>query len=204
MGYTRANVSKILRDHGIDDAEIKACVNELMDAHTDVTDALKDERDQYKADAEANAKYKTELDELKKDDWQKKYADEHDAFEKFKADTTANTTRSAKESAYRDLLSKSGISEKYLAQILKVTNLDTVELDGNGGIKDADKLTESIKTEWSGFVANTQTSGAKVSTPPANSGAKMTREQIMAIPDRTERRAAIAANPEAFSVSKTE
>ena len=45
-----------------------------------------------------------------------------------------------------------------------------MELDENGKIKDNDKLTESIKTEWADFITVEGTKGANVSTPPAKGG----------------------------------
>lgn len=54
---------------------------------------------------------------------------------------------------------------------MRVTDLDTVELDENGGIKDADKVTESIKTEWADFIQTTQKVGSDVPKPPTNPAA---------------------------------
>ena len=62
---------------------------------------------------------------------------------------------------------------------MKVSDVDGVELDEKGAIKGADKLTESIKSEWADFITTTQTRGAQTSNPPANnnSGA-MTKADI--------------------------
>lgn len=62
---------------------------------------------------------------------------------------------------------------------MKVSDVDSVELDDKGAIKGADKLTESIKSEWADFITTTETRGAQTSNPPANnnSGA-MTKADI--------------------------
>lgn len=67
-----------------------------------------------------------------------------------------------------------------------------------GKIKDADKLTESIKKEWSDFITVQQTSGAQTQTPPSNTGGKLTKEEILKIKDSTQRQKAIAENMELF------
>lgn len=40
----------------------------------------------------------------------------------------------------------------------------------DGAIKDADKVTEKVKGEWSDFIPATNTKPAKVDTPPAGAG----------------------------------
>ena len=85
--------------------------------------------------------------------------------------------------------------------MLKVSDIDNVSLDDNGNIKDADKLIESVKSEWSDFIPTTSEKGADTATPPSNTGgSSMTREQIMNIKDRSERQKAIAENPKLFGI----
>ena len=68
---------------------------------------------------------------------------------------------------------------KRLESVLKVSDVDSVELDDNGAIKGADKLAESIKSEWADFITTTETRGASTSNPPANnSGVSMTKADI--------------------------
>ena len=74
-----------------------------------------------------------------------------------------------------------------------------MELDGKGNVKNADELAESLKTDWSDYVGSTSTKGAKVDTPPTNTGSRMTKDQIFAIKDAGERQAAIAANADLFT-----
>ena len=117
--------------------------------------------------------------------YKQKYEDEHKAFEDFKAAQTAKETRQAKESAYRAFLKSVGVSEKRIPAILKVTDLDSFELDGDK-IKDAEKLTEAVKTEWADFIETADTNGANTQNPPANNPnggedpSKMTMEQYIA------------------------
>lgn len=51
---------------------------------------------------------------------------------------------------------------------MKVSNIDSIELDAKGEIKGADKLTEAVKTEWADFIVSEEQRGANTSTPPGN------------------------------------
>ena len=196
MSLTR----KMLKAMGIEEEKI----DQIIEAHTETVDGFKDKLNDYKDKAEKYDSVKKELDDLKDgdNDWQKKYEKEHSDFEAYKTDVTAKETKRTKEHAYRELLRGAGVSEKRLDAILKVTNLDSVELDKDGKIKDADKHTETVKTEWADFVETTSTQGADTANPPANTGkgTTKTKEEIMAIKDGATRRAEMAKNPELFGL----
>lgn len=196
MSLTR----KMLKAMNIEEEKI----DQIIEAHTETVDGFKDKLNDYKDKAEKYDGVKKELDDLKDgdNDWQKKYEKEHSDFEAYKTDITAKETKRTKEHAYRELLRGAGVSEKRLDAILKVTNLDSVELDKDGKIKDADKHTETVKTEWADFVETTSTQGADTANPPANKGkgTTKTKEEIMAIKDTATRQAEIAKNPSLFGI----
>lgn len=176
MSLTR----KMLKAMGIEDEKI----DQIIEAHTETVEALKEQRDSYKADAEKLPDVQKELDGLKAagdGGYKEKYETEHTAFEKYKADQTAKETRAAKESAYRDLLKASGVSEKRIDTVMRASGpiIDGLELAEDGKAKDADKLTEGIKSEWADFIPTTTTQGAPTANPPANTGGgKMTKADI--------------------------
>ena len=91
--------------------------------------------------------------------------------------------------------------DKYADRVVRLSgeDIDKLELDDKGEVKDAKKHTDSLKADWSDFVGTTTTTGAKVDTPPTNTGSKMTKDQIFAIKDAGERQAAIAANADLFT-----
>ena len=95
-----------------------------------------------------------------------------------------------------------GISEKRIDAVLKVSNIDSIELDKDGKIKDADKHTENIKTEWADFIPTTTVVGARTANPPANNGkgTGKTKEEIMAIKDPAVRQKEISENLELFGI----
>lgn len=193
MAVTR----KFLKALGIEDEKI----DEIIEAHTEVTEALKKERDSYKADAEEVGELRKKVKDAEDkngEDWKAKYEEEHKAYESYKTAQADKELAKAKETAYTNLLKEAKVSEKRIKSILKVTDLSAVKLDKDGVIKDADKLSEAIKTEWADFITSTETKGADTKNPPDNKGGKMSREDIMKIKDPVKRQKAIAENFEAF------
>lgn len=192
-------------------------VDEIISAHVEVVDGLKEERDNFKADAEKLESVQKELDAMKEaaknggeNPFEKKYNDlkaENDTlksdFEKYKEEILTKETKHAKEAAFRNLLKESGVAEKRFDSILKVTSLDEIELDEDGKIKDEDgKFAENVKNEWADFIVSKQVKGADVANPPANNGGNtLTKEEILSIKDGVERRKAMADNPELFGIA---
>lgn len=180
MALTR----KLLKGMGLTDEQ----VDTIIEAHTDTVDGLKEDINKYKGDAEKLPTVQKELDTLKAagdGGYKEKYEKEHQAFEDYKTAQTAKETRQAKEKAYAEFLKSVGVSEKRIPSIIKVTDLNAVELEGDK-VKDAEKLTESVKTEWADFIETSNTNGANTNTPPANNPtngddpSKMTMEQYIA------------------------
>lgn len=179
MALTR----KMLKAMGIEEDKIE----QIIEAHGETVSALKDERDGYKADAEKLDEVQRELDRVKKaakdggedtvpkSDYEKLQND----FDTFKSNVDAEKTRTAKQTAYRELLRAVGVSDKRIDSILRVTDMESVELDKDGKIKDADKLTEAVKSEWADFIELDTTKGANVAKPPASGGgAFLSKEEI--------------------------
>lgn len=173
MALTR----KSLKAMGLEDEKI----DEIITMHTETVDALKEQRDQYKADAEALPKVKADLEKFTadagKDPWKIKYEALKTDFDGFKTEQQAKETRGAKEKAYRDALKEVGVAEKLHDSILRVAELDKVELV-DGKLKDADTIKKALKTEWGDFIAQPKTTGAKVETPPTGDPASHETEVI--------------------------
>lgn len=203
MSLTR----KYLKEIGIESEKIDL----IIEAHTDTVDALKDERDKYKENAEKVKGLEEELERAKENaktdsEWQEKYEKEHSDFEAYKKEQSEQANKNAIKDAYRKLLKEAGVSEKRIDTVMRVTEWKDISLDKEGKLKDADKLTESIKSDWADFITSTNTSGAKTQTPPATSGGKLTRADIYKKDDRghyilnaSERQKAIAENAESFN-----
>ena len=169
MALTR----KFLRALGIEDDKVE----EIIGAHLETVNPLKDERDNLKEQADKAAELQKQVDALTKqgstsEDLAKKYEDEHKAFEAYKAEVEKGKAETAKKSAYRKLLEASGIDPKRIDAVMRVSDVSAIEVGEDGKIVDADKLTEQIKTDWSDFVVSTGTVGQRVDTPPAKQQGK--------------------------------
>lgn len=164
MALTR----KFLKAIGLEDDKI----DEIIAAHSETVDALKEQRDQYKTDAEKLPDVQRQLDDANaakvaagKDPYKVKYEALKEEFEGFKTDQTAKETRAAKETAYRALLKEAGISEKRMDAVLKVSDVDGVELV-DGKIKDSENCIRNIREEWADFIVTEKTKGADQYMPP--------------------------------------
>ena len=196
MGFGRKWLDEILTN---EDLSPKEKAQKIMDEHIAVTNGLKDERDGYKAEAEKATELQKQLDDIANgEDFQKKYEEEHKAFEDFKKKTESDATEAKIRSAYRKLLQAEGISEKRLDAILKVTDLTKMKLGKDGGLEGEDELKKAINDEWGEFKTTVTEKGAVVEKPLQTGKATKTKEEIYAIKDTAERQKAIAENHELF------
>ena len=154
--------------------------DQIMDKHSEVLNEIKVERDKYKEDAEKLPEIQKQLDKYKedaekaakdgeKDPYKVKYEAIKEEFEAYKKGIADKEVKAKKTDAYKKLLKDAGVSEKRIEAVLKVSDVDGIEFDDDGNVKDSDKLTESIKTEWSDFIQTSSTAGAKVANPPSQS-----------------------------------
>ena len=151
-------------------------VEEIITAHTETVNGLKDELATAKAEAERLPGVQKELDDLKKtvkaeNAFQKKYEDEHAAFEKFKSDTAAEKILTAKKAAYTEILKDAGITaDKSIEKVLKYTDFSSMEIGEDGKFSDAATLLKTAKEEWPELITTEGAKGAEVGNPPANNG----------------------------------
>lgn len=165
MAFTRKGIREIIGEGCTEEIE-----NQLMALHLGVVDPLKDEVAKYKPDAERLPGIQKELDELKAGDYKGKYEKEHSDFVAYKKDVETKETTAKKTAAYKSLLKDAGVSEKRIDAILKVSHVDDLQFGDDGAVKDADKIKESIKTEWADFITTEGVKGADTHMPPENNG----------------------------------
>ena len=162
MALTRA----MLKGMGLTEEQVSAIIEE----HTNVTSALKDQIKEYKADAEKLPEVQKELDDMKKDtsasDWEKKYNGEHSAFEQYKTEVTNKEKSEKVKLAYRKLLSECKVGDKHLDSIMRVTDFSNMKIGEDGTLDGVDALKEKIGSDWSGFISTKETKGADVDNPP--------------------------------------
>ena len=203
MSLSKARVKEILSEAGADAEKIADAVEKIISGHVATIDALKEERDSYKEQAEKMTDLQKELDGLKKDAADgKDYQTLKQEFEDYKKQVEAEKVRGAKEEAYKQILKDAGIPARHFAKILKYSDVDGMELDEEGKAKNAKELMKSIKEEWGDHIETTKTEGAKTPNPPGGTGSKttMTREEIRSIQDPIARQKAMAENPSLFGL----
>jgi hypothetical protein len=194
--FTRAEIRNILGEACTEEIE-----NRLVALHLGVVDPLKDDLTKYKADAEKLPSVQKQLDDLKAagdGGYQEKYEKEHKAFEDFKANVTAKESKAAKEKAVRAYFESKNITGANLDLAMRGCGeeLSALELDGEK-IKDTKSLDALVDGTYKGLVSK-QTVRFDTGARFNGGGKPMTKDEIMQINDRAERRAAIAANMDLF------
>lgn len=194
--FTRAEIRNILGDVCTEEIE-----NRLVALHLGVVDPLKDDLTKYKADAEKLPGVQKQLDDLKATGdggYKEKYEKEHSAFEAFKTDITAKESKAAKEKAVRAYFESKNITGANLDLAMRGCGeeMAALELDGEK-IKDTTSLDALVDGTYKGLVSKSHVRvdmGGRLN----DGGKPMTKDEVMQITDRAERRAAIAANMDLF------
>ncbi len=195
MALTR----KMLKAMGIDDEKI----DQIIEAHTETVDALKDERDKYREDAEKLPDVQKKLDTALKassgdESFEAKYNALKKDFEEYKGEVTAKEIKGAKVTALKGLLKKVGISEKCIDIAVKATNLDDIKLDKDGKIAEPDTVEKSVREELGALIVTEGEMKPTPETPPQTTPLKMSKSDIFKIEDRDDQIKAIAANIDQF------
>lgn len=197
MSLTR----KMLKAMGIEEDKIE----QIIDAHTETTDALKNELNGYKEDAGKLKEVQRELNEIKSagnEDWKAKHDAVKKEYDDYKADLANKEVLGTKKAAFAKIAKSKGITdEKLIALITNNYDFSKEELDGDN-LKNEKAIGDFLTTEYSGFIAKDGKEGASVEKPPVNTGGSKTKEEILAIKDGHERRKAMAENPELFGIKE--
>ena len=178
-------------------------IDEIISAHAETVEGLKEERDSFKADAEALKEAKKKVSDLEKeveglkestkDSYKVKYEALKEEFGDYKKSIETEKTRVSKEKAFREILKEIGVSEKRIESVLKVSDIDGLKLDGEGKIEGVDDLKKSLVSEWEDFIVKTESKGADTANPPKNNGggSAKTKDEIMDIKDTKQRQDAL-------------
>lgn len=157
MSLTR----KMLEALGIDEK----AAEQIIEAHTEVTSALKKERDGYKASADTLESVQKELNDLKekhKEDWEGKYNSVKTEFENFKTEQAEKSTLAAKKAAYAKMVESTGIIDKKLISLISnMADFSKIELDGEN-LKNFEDYAKSIGEEYADYISSAKEKGADV------------------------------------------
>lgn len=176
MALTR----KFLKALGIDEDKI----DEIIAAHGDTVTALKEEIEQAKQAADGLDAVTKERDRYKQDfeNLQKTSGDAakvQAAFDAYKAEVAGEKLKASKCAALDAALKKAGVErESFRAQLRKGWNLDELELEDGGGMKDEAALVKRIQADYPDFIGKVTTGGTPPATPPQGDGKAYTRDQL--------------------------
>jgi len=171
----------------------------LMDLHHGIFDPVKDELETAQAEVTRLKPMEQELATLKQEDYKTKYEDANTRLTALQAEKDKSATAAVLKKALKD----GGVNDKYIETVANVLIAQgAAKLDKDGKLADADKVMAGVKEQYSAFITKTRTETAPVDHPPQNVGGKLTKDDIMKISDRTERRKAIAENMDLFTAPK--
>lgn len=168
MALTR----KMLRAMGIEDEK----ADEIIEAHAETVDALKQQIADAGKGGEDAAKLQKKVEQLEAelaeakeggdpDGLQAKYDKEHEAFEAYKAEVSAKEADREKRGLYRKLLVDAGVGQRHVDAVLRASDLSKVTVK-DGALEGADELAKGIRDEWGDLIPGTSTQGSEPATPP--------------------------------------
>lgn len=159
MALTRS----MLKGMGLTDEQVSA----IIDAHTESTDALKKQRDDYKEDAEKLVSVQKELDGLKNGkDWKAEHDTLKKAFDDYKADIASKEKLANVKAEFRKLLEAEKIGKEDADLIMAATKFDDMKLGDDGKLAGSDQLTANIKQNYARYIPTVESKGDNPATPP--------------------------------------
>lgn len=195
MAFTRNFIRNLAKESGVEIP--KEFEDALVAEHISARDA-------YAEDQVKKAGENAETNAPKVEDTEA-YKNLKKQFEDYKADVEAKAAGTAKEAAYRALLTESGVDPKRIDTVIRAEKAGFADLTmgADGKFEKADELTKAIKANWADFIPVTTTTGVPVATPPANNGGTTTKTkaEILAIKDTAARQAEMLKNPGLFGIT---
>lgn len=160
-GLTRKFIKDAAKDAGI---EIPAeMIDAIIGAHVESREAAIEA-----AVKPLNEQLEAEKGKSGTDEFKTKWEQEVEAHNALKEKITKDEITAKKQSAVRALLDEIKIGEKRHSMVLKALapDMDKIELDKDGKIKDVDALKTSITTDWAEFIETTEKKPSPTPTPP--------------------------------------
>lgn len=144
----------------------------ILSGHSATVEALKEERDTYKEQAGTAADIAKERDGLKA---QLEKAGDAAAirkeYDEYKAGVERKELNARKARALTSAFETAGVKrESFRNAMLKAWDLDSVELDESGAIKNADGITAAVQKDYADFVATAEDKPVPPNTPPTGNG----------------------------------
>lgn len=205
MAFTIKQTKAKLQEYGVPAEQLTEAAEYFCGAHTTDLEAIKEERDRYRKDAETLANTKAELDALKAqpgDGYKEKYEAVRKELAEYKESVANEKALEAKKAAYQDLCKDAGLNDKGISKAVKYADWDSIELDEKGKVVDAKAHLKAIREEWAEHIRTEGVQGANTPNPPGGTGGKSykSKDEIIAIKDPAERQQAILDNHELFGI----
>lgn len=145
---------------------VQSTLEWILSGHTATVDALKEERDTYKAKADTLDDVAKERDTYKAQAEKAGDAAKVQAeFDAYKSGVEKRELNARKTTALDEAFVSLGVKRDTARRMmLREWELDKVELDESGKIKDMDGIKAVVEKDYADFVSTTDTRG----TPPAN------------------------------------
>ena len=158
---------EMLKALGLNDEQIQT----IIEGHDETVQALKKERDDYKARAATAEALKAENGDLKKQieaakgdtDWKAEY-------DKLKSDIEAKESLAKIEGFYKSLLTGEHVDERDIPLIMAATNFKAMELNRDAtGLKNAEALQSEIREKYKDRIVTEGKKATPAKTPPEGS-----------------------------------
>lgn len=156
----------------------ESVIESIIEAHSETVDALKKQRDDALASANAVEDLTRERDELKNqiEDLKGKGGDAAKVqadFDAYKAEVEAEKKAAKTETDVLELLKAAGIQrESFQRMASKAFDRNKIQRGEDGAISNRDELLSAIKAEFADCIATDPTpAGAPPVTPPSGGGA---------------------------------
>lgn len=151
--------------------------DEIIAAHRETVDQLKDERDALKEKADQVEGLQKQVEDLKKEvekagesPYKAQWEETKKAFEDYKKDVETKEAKAKKAEAYRKLLQEAKVSEKRLDAIMRISDVEGIEFDDKGEVKGRAEVLKDIQEKWGDFIVTDGKDGQPPATPPAGAG----------------------------------
>ncbi len=141
-------------------------IEQIIEGHNETVSELKKQLASMSEKATQLEEVTKQRDELQKLVDSDASADKIKSLEKQVQDFKDKEVFSIKKAALTKLLESSGIDKRGHAKVLAATDFSGFEVEPDGSIKDSDKLTEKLQTEWADLRVTDSTETAKPETPP--------------------------------------
>lgn len=172
MALTR----NFLKSMGLNDEQISA----VIESHAETVDALKKERDGWKSKADTVDSLTRERDEaLEKLSKAGDAAKVQKEFDDYKAGVEKEKTNARKAKALDEMFKAEGVArDSFRSSMLKAWDMDSVELDEKGAIKNPDGVKAAVQKDYADFIATDKDNPLPKNDPPAVGNQRYTREDI--------------------------